>query len=194
MRVYWGGADLAHNYHALYPDQRWAYDLVIEPAGLGSPRVEDYGCWDQPVLAPITGVVSSIHDGDPDGTPGVVAETENYAGNHVVVKSDATGTYLIVAHLERGTVAVKPGDRIEEGQPIGRCGNSGRSSEPHVHLHHQRQEVGPFPIGLAEGLPLFFRDHRGPAMPSGGVEKRGDRIILLGDVIEHAPKQAENFW
>ncbi len=194
MRVYWGGEALEHNYHALYPDQRWAYDLVIEPAGVMSARLEDYGCWNQPVLAPMAGVVASIHDGDPDATPGIIPDTENYAGNHVVIRSETTGTHLLVAHLARGSIEVKPGDRIEEGRPIGRCGNSGRSSEPHVHLHHQKQEIGPFPNGLAEGLPLFFRDHRGPAMPKGGVEKRDDRIILLGEVIEHSAEQARGFW
>jgi hypothetical protein len=194
MRVYWGGEDLAHNYHALYPDQRWAYDLVIEPAGVGSKELSDYGCWNEPVLAPMAGIVSSIHDGDPDATPGTIAETENYAGNHVVLKSEQTGTYLLVAHLAKGSVEVKPEQRVEEGQRIGRCGNSGRTSEPHIHVHHQRQEIGPFPIGVAEGLPLFFRDHLGPAMPKGGAEKLEDRIVLSGDVIEHAAEQARRFW
>jgi hypothetical protein len=194
MRVYWGGEDLEHNYHALYPDQRWAYDLVIEPAGLGSTRVEDYGCWDQPVLAPIAGLVTSTRDGDPDATPGTISDTENHAGNHVVLKVEETGTHLLIAHLKRGSVEVKPGDRVAEGSPLGRCGNSGRTSEPHVHVHHQRQEIGPVPLGFAEGLPLFFRDHRGPRMPKGGAEKRDDRIVLLGDVIEHAPEQARRFW
>jgi hypothetical protein len=194
MRVYWGGEELEHNYHALYPDQRWAYDLVIEPAGIGSSRLEDYGCWDRPVLAPMSGVVSSSHDGEPDETPGKIADTDNYAGNHVVLKSETTGTHLLIAHLARGSVTVKAGDRVDEGDELGRCGNSGRTSEPHVHLHHQRQEIGPFPLGLAEGLPLFFRDHAGPAMPRGGATKRDDRIVLLGDVIEHAPRQARHFW
>jgi hypothetical protein len=194
MRVYWGGADLSHNYHALYPDQRWAYDLVIEPAGVRSARAEDYGCWDRPVLAPIAGVVDSVHDGDPDATPGRIEETDNYAGNHVVLKVEEIGTYLLIAHLKNGSVGVAAGEKVAEGQPIGRCGNSGRSSEPHVHLHHQRQQIGPYPLGFAEGLPLFFRDQRGPRMPNGGVDDRGDRIVLLGDVIEHAPEQARLFW
>lgn len=194
MRVAWGGEDLEHNYHALYPDQRWAYDLVIEPAGLLSKDPTDYGCWDQPVLAPVAGVVSLMHDGDPDAAPGAIEETENAAGNHVVLEVEETKTYLLIAHLKRGSVAVKEGDRVEEGSPIGRCGNSGRTSEPHVHLHHQRQKIGPLPLGFGEGLPLFFRDHVGPPMPKGGMEKRDDRIVLLGDVIEHAPKQARRFW
>lgn len=185
MRVYWGGPDLEQNYHALYPDQRWAYDLVIEPAGTLSPELEDYGCWGVPVVASVEGVVSSVHDGEPDETPGQVAETEAFAGNHVVIEAAETGTYLLIAHLMKGSVAVRPGQHVAPDTPIGRCGNSGRTSEPHVHVHHQRQEVGPFPLGLAEGLPLFFRDVQGPRMPVGGAEKEEGRVRMTGDFVKH---------
>lgn len=183
MRVYWGGEAIEHNYHALYPDQRWAYDLVVEPAGVGSSRLEDYGCYGVPVLAPIGGRIFGVLDGEPDQPPGVVADTDVFAGNHVVIELEATKTYLLIAHLARGSVAVKPNDRVSEGDVIGKCGSSGRTSEPHVHIHHQRQPIGPYPIGLAEGLPLAFRGDR--PSPRGGVEKHGDRLVLLGDRIEH---------
>lgn len=55
------------------------------------------------------------------------------------------------------------------GARIGACGNSGHSSEPHVHIHAQRQDPRTNPINYAEGLPLFFRDHDGAPMPLGGV-------------------------
>ena len=186
MQVYWGGDQLEQNYHALYPDQRFAYDLVIPPAGILSDRLEDYGCFDVPVLAPIDGTVSAVHDGEPDQTPGVVAETEIYAGNHVVLRVDATQTHLLLAHLKQGSVQVDVGAQVKEGQVLGRCGNSGRTSEPHVHLHHQRQPVGEgYPLGFAEGLPLFFRDQTGPERPVGGVREMDERIELSGDQIAH---------
>lgn len=187
MRVYWGGPELERNYHALYPDQRWAYDLVVEPAGSLSSNPDDYGCWGVPVVAPVKGVVSSVLDGEPDQIPGQVADTEAFAGNHVVIKAEQTGTYLVIAHLMKGSVAVRAGQNVEPGTPVGRCGNSGRTSEPHVHVHHQRQEVGPFPLGFAEGLPLFFKDHEGPRMPSGGADKTSDRVVLTGDEVRHLP-------
>jgi hypothetical protein len=61
------------------------------------------------------------------------------------------------------------GQRVEEGQEIGQCGNSGNTSEPHIHIHHQRQDPPVVPLNFAEGLPLFFRDHDGAAMPEGGI-------------------------
>ena len=94
-------------------------------------------------------------------------------------------TYLLIAHLKPGSVLVRAGDRVREGQPIGLCGNSGNTSEPHIHIHHQRQDPKGRPINFSEGLPLYFRDHDGAAMPEGGVEVRGGKIALKGAVIIH---------
>src|SRR5687767_13946491 len=73
LRVAWGGDSLETNYHASYPDQRWAYDLTVEPSFNGSARLEDYGCWGVPVVAPAAGWVVRAHDGEPDETPGAVS-------------------------------------------------------------------------------------------------------------------------
>lgn len=56
-----------------------------------------------------------------------------------------------------GTVAVSVGDEVKNGDYLGKVGNSGTTSEPHLHIHHQRQDSTKtiHPI-LAEGLPLFF--------------------------------------
>jgi hypothetical protein len=185
LKVGWGGDTLATNYHAATPDQRWAYDLLVEPYAHGSERLEDYGCYGIPVLAPISGLVTLAHDGEPDAVPGVISN--NFlapAGNHVVIKLE-TGTYLLIAHLKPGSILVKPGDTVTEGQKIGECGNSGNTSEPHIHIHHQRQDPAVFPINFAEGLPLYFRDHDGEPMPEGGIELDGDTVTLTGDTIQH---------
>ncbi len=73
VRVAWGGDDVAHNQHAATPDQRWAYDLVIEPAASGSARLEDYGCYGKPVVAPLGATVHHVIDGEPDATPGALS-------------------------------------------------------------------------------------------------------------------------
>lgn len=184
--VYWGGPELKNNYHALYPDQRWAYDLVIQPAGHQSERLEDYGCFGVPIVAPASGTVVLAHDGEPDQTPPKIAPTTQAFGNHVAIKLPSK-TYLLIAHLKKGSVAVKAGQNIKEGAPIGACGNSGRTSEPHIHLHHQRQRPDPERVGLSEGLPLFFRNHQGPKMPNGGVEMRDGKMLLKGDTIQYTP-------
>lgn len=189
MRVAWGGDSIKTNYHAAVPDQRWAYDLVMEPYFSGSENVEDYGCYGKPVVAPIRGTVISAHNGEPDAVPGKVSNNLTApTGNHVMIQIEETGTYLVIAHLKPGSVAVETGSVVEEGQVIGQCGNSGNTSEPHIHIHHQRQNPTEFPINFAEGLPLYFRDHDGAPMPVGGIQQEGETIIPLGDVVQHIGK------
>ncbi|MBN2388528.1 MAG: peptidoglycan DD-metalloendopeptidase family protein [Anaerolineales bacterium] len=185
LLVAWGGDRLATNYHVIVPDQRWAYDFVVAPFFSGSNQLEEYGCYGVPVVAPIDGLVTAAHDGEPDATPGVLTNnSEAPTGNYVVIQME-TGTYLLIAHLKQGSVLVDAGQRVREGQPIGQCGNSGNTSEPHIHIHHQRQDPSMYPINFAEGLPLFFRDHDGPPMPEGGFEIVDDLPVPLGPTVQH---------
>lgn len=189
LRVVWGGDSVKTNYHAVTPDQRWAYDLLVEPYLSGSPNLEDYGCYGVPVLAPISGTIVSAHDGEPDETPGAGSNNiEAPTGNHVMIRIEETGTYLVIAHLKEGSVAVETGDVVEEGQLLGECGNSGNTSEPHIHIHHQRQDPTVYPLNFAEGLPLYFRDHDGEPMPVGGVLIEGETVTATGDIVQHIGK------
>ncbi|HXV60013.1 MAG TPA: M23 family metallopeptidase [Vicinamibacteria bacterium] len=188
LTVAWGGDRIEVNYHAIVPDQRWAYDLFAEPYLTGSDRLQDYGCYGIPVVAPAAGWVASVHDGSPDVVPGQSSlNLETPFGNHVVIELP-TGTYLVIAHLQEGSVAVKAGDSVEEGEPIGRCGNSGNTSEPHIHIHHQRQDPAVYPVNFAEGLPLFFRDHDGPPMPEGGIRRTDGKLLATGISVRHRPR------
>ncbi len=185
LRVFWGGDRLETNQHAITPDQRWAYDLGTEPYFHGSTNLEDYGCYGVPVVAPIAGQVSAAHDGVPDQAGGqYVPNLEAPLGNHVIIRME-TGTYLVIAHLKPGSVAVAAGETVVEGQVIGACGNSGNTSEPHIHIHHQRQDPSIYPLNFAEGLPLFFRDHDGAPMPVGGVRIEGETATATGDLVQH---------
>lgn len=191
MRVMWGGDELHANYHAQLPDQRWAYDLSVEPAAHGSKRLEDYGCFGTPIVAPVRGRVHAAHDGEPDTEPATIPS--NYKaplGNHLVLALE--DRFLVIAHMKRGSVVAHEGDLIEEGAPVGQCGNSGNTSEPHVHVHVQRQDPKKYPVNLAEGLPLFFRDHDGAPMPRGGFEIVGGKIVLRGDKVRHLGKTEQH--
>ncbi len=186
LKVAWGGDRLKTNYHAKTPDQRWAYDLLVEPYLVGSDRLEDYGCYGIPVLAPASGTVTVAHDGEVDARPGVLAGMSvPPTGNHVAIRLDTTGTYLVLAHFKPGSVAVAVGDHVAEGQVVGLCGNSGNTSEPHIHIHHQRQDPAEVPVGFAEGLPLYFRDHDGEPMPEGGLEERDGKAVTVGATVRH---------
>ncbi|MCA9970012.1 MAG: M23 family metallopeptidase [Anaerolineales bacterium] len=186
LQVAWGGDTPQTNYHVITPDQRWAYDLFVEPYVSGSDRLEDYGCYGVPVVAPAAGLVSQAHDGEADETPGVISNNRTAPkGNYVVLQLPETGTYLLIAHLKQGSVAVQTGDTVAEGQLIGQCGNSGNTSEPHIHIHHQRQDPAVYPLNFAEGLPLYFRDHDGPAMPLGGFAIVGETAVATGNLVRH---------
>lgn len=186
LKVAWGGDNIENNYHSAVPDQRWAYDLIVEPYLLENAELEDYGCYGVPVFAPADALVIAAQDGEPDATPGEISNNiEAPLGNFVALQLPETGTYLIIAHMKPGSVLVEAGDTVEEGQQIGQCGNSGNTSEPHIHIHHQRQDPTLFPVNFAEGLPLYFRDHDGEPMPTGGVRLEGEEIFAEGAVVQH---------
>jgi hypothetical protein len=147
------------------------------------------------VLAPIAATVHQALDGEPDIAIGTtLADPSRLLGNHAILKLD-DGTYLVIAHLKQGSVQVKTGDAVTEGQPLGECGNSGNTSEPHIHIHHQRRDPlsvnGDLNLGvnLAEGLPLYFRDHDGKPMPEGGIAIHGESFELIGDVVTHGARK-----
>jgi murein DD-endopeptidase MepM/ murein hydrolase activator NlpD len=156
--VFWGGRTIETNYHAADKAQRFAYDFLVHRNGSshsGDPsKLENYHCWNQVVLAPADATVAAVADGLPDQPIGQ-ADAQNVAGNHVVLDL-GDSEFAFLAHLKRGSVAVKAGDRVERGQPLGRCGNSGNTSEPHLHFHLQTTPD----LTQGEGLPAFFHDYR----------------------------------
>lgn len=165
----WGGNSVKDNApHAVWSSERWAYDLVMEPYNTGSTRAEDYGIWNQEVYAPLDAVVIAAYDEEADITPGS-EDILSMEGNHVYLKIAGTGTYLLLNHLKQHSVTVDVGDSVRAGDLLGRVGNSGSTSEPHLHIHHQRQNptVTLLPI-LAEGLPLYFETAEGASMPVKG--------------------------
>lgn len=165
MIVGWGGDTLEDNYHAWLPFERWAYDLMVMPAMVDSSNLEDYGIYGMEIVAPVSGTIVGAYDGYPDEIPNT-DEADNM-GNYVYLEIEETGTYLVIGHIKPNSLLVKEGEYVKEGTPLAQAGNSGMSSEPHVHIHHQRQNPNEVYL-LAEGLPLYFRDIEGDPMPKGG--------------------------
>lgn len=168
--VGWGGDTTKVNLpHATWASERWAYDLVMKPYDTGEHELESYGIWNKEVVAPVSGVVVEAYDDEEDIMPNT-EESKSSEGNHVYIKIYETSTYLLLNHLKKGSVTVKNGDPVKEGQVIGRVGNSGSTSEPHLHIHHQRQDPTKmlFPI-FAEGLPLYFEGTNENPMPEKGA-------------------------
>ena len=121
-----------------------------------------------PILAPVSGTVVAAIDGELDHEarrsqlaliPYALSQARRIregvraiAGNHVVIAMDSSGPFVLIAHLRRGTVNVTVGSVVEVGETIGSCGNSGNSTQPHVHVQVTDSTVWP----TARGCPIIF--------------------------------------
>ena len=130
------GFDGPHTHRAPW---QHALDFVISESGTthrgSGSRLEDYYCFGAPVVAPASGTVAALRDDLPDNRPGEVNTAQNW-GNHVLIRT-AAGGYVMLAHLRRGSAKPSLGQWIAAGEPLGACGNSGRSLQPHLHLQAQ---------------------------------------------------------
>jgi hypothetical protein len=144
----------------LYPDGRTLHGDPLNNAS--------YRAYGAELLAVADGTVSLTHDGIPENVPDPVARAvpmspETLTGNYVLVEI-AKGAYALYAHVQPGSITVKPGDRVRRGTVLARLGNSGNSTEPHLHFHIVDRRS---PLD-AEGLPYAF--------DSFGLEAAGDEI------------------
>lgn len=136
--------------------QSYALDIVrmdrfgLRARGLWPGEPRGYLIFGEPVYAPCAGAVARAEDGHPDHKP-PSADPGRPAGNHVLLKCAEAD--VLLAHLMRASLAVRPGDWVDQGQLIGKVGNSGLSAEPHLHLHAQHRGSGGDFLS-AEPMPL----------------------------------------
>jgi hypothetical protein len=179
-----GGRSALVNHHYPIRSQRYALDLVMPIGGRevkGDPnRLDSYAAYGQPLYAPADGRVSRVVNDRPD-VPIGATDLEQIVGNHIVIEV-GRGRWVLLAHLMKGSVLVSEGQQVRRGQPIARCGNSGNTSGPHLHL--QAQNGPDFEASDLVSLPIIFRDimliRRGrPWRGTIGDLRRNDRIIPL---------------
>jgi hypothetical protein len=138
-----GGNHVMLNAHQVVPSQRFAVDIVALSAGgwrargLRPLELPDYYIWGAVVHSPCDGMVVHVVDGLPD-LPIGERDGDRQAGNHVVIRKQGAEVLVLLAHLQQGSVRVAEGDQVRAGDPIGRVGNSGNTSEPHLHVHALR--------------------------------------------------------
>lgn len=149
-----------------------------------------------PVLAPLGGTVVHVHDDEPDhharrsqlslvpyalGQAGRIRRgAAGLAGNHVVLQLAQGRGYVALAHLQCGSICVSSGDLVRAGQQLGACGNSGNSTEPHVHLQVMD---GANPME-ALGVPIAFQKFREHHRGTNHVIESG--LPAEGSIIEPA--------
>ncbi|MFE2206077.1 M23 family metallopeptidase [Streptomyces rubiginosohelvolus] len=173
------------------PAFRWIWPLVR--------RNRAFPAFGAPLLAVADATVVRASDGQRDhlsrtslagflylmlieGNARSIAGAHRVIGNHVILDL-GDGTYAVYAHARRGSLRVKAGDTVRAGQRIGSVGNSGNSSEPHLHVHLMD---GP-DLDDARGVPFSWR---GVGVPANGetftVDAAGGRVAEAGERIDEA--------
>ena len=158
-----GGGSSDVNHHFLNESQRFALDilrlnwLTMRAWGFFPRQLGRYAIYGTQVLCPVAGVVTAVVDGLPDMDPLVQRDADDIAGNHIVIQCAArTDTFVGLAHLLAGSIQVRVGDAVSAGQPLARVGNSGNTTEPHLHIH---AKTGGEPDCMldGQGVPLHIR-------------------------------------
>jgi len=155
--VFWGGDTKELNHHVEVEAQTGALDIIITDVNGKSYKNngeenEDYYAFEKELIAPCDAEVVLVVDGIKDNKPG---EFNSYyiIGNTVILKTN-NDEYLLFAHFKQNSIIVKQGENVKKGELLGLCGNSGNSSEPHLHFHIQNVED----INKATGAKSYFEE------------------------------------
>jgi hypothetical protein len=173
----------------------WRTLLATEP-------VDRFFAYGRPVLAPAPGRVVQVHDGELDHAgrrsqlalvPYALGQRDRLrrgvaavAGNHLVIALHGSGVFVALAHLRAGSVRVAVGEEVSTGQPVAECGNSGNSTQPHVHV----QLMDSLDLSVACGVPMAFRHFREWPRRSARFEIKESGLPEEGAVVEPLPAHA----
>lgn len=153
--VNWGGDTKEQNYHIDSEAQKNAFDFVIKNEEGNSYKTngktnEDYYAFGKQIIAPCVGEVILVVDGINDNIPG--ESNLMYIPRNTIIIRTQNNEYLFFAHFKQNSIMVKQGQKVSLGDLLGLCGNSGNSSEPHLHFHVQNTEN----TNIATGMKCYF--------------------------------------
>lgn len=172
--VFWGGTNVEQNYHVAEISQQFAYDILMVDDGSsfqGDPKKnESYYAFGKDIIAPCDARVVSVIKGVKDNVPGIL-NPDQLTGNTIVLEAD-TNEYILMAHLREGSITVQEGQDVRQGDVLAQCGNSGNSTEPHLHLSLQNH----IDMEKSTGAKLFF-----------------ERVIVNGEIKEDYLPVKEDF-
>jgi murein DD-endopeptidase MepM/ murein hydrolase activator NlpD len=176
--VIWGGDTRELNYHVESQQQKNAFDIVMMDSNHSTHKADgsketEYKAYAQKIYAPCDGEVVTAIDGVKDNIPG---EMNGFyiPGNMIVIRT-SRNEYLYFCHLKEHSVNVKEGQKVKAGQMIGLCGNSGHTTEPHLHFHIEN--CGDLSAGT--GVKCFFSN-----IDVNGKEQ-AECSPIKGDVISN---------
>ncbi|MCW3788922.1 DUF3887 domain-containing protein [Plebeiibacterium sediminum] len=174
--VFWGGDSKELNYHIESEAQKNAFDIIIidengKTFKTNGKSNDDYYAFGKEIIAPCDAEVVLVVDGVKDNIPGELNPIY-LPGNTVILKT-AHHEYLFFAHFKQNSIEVKQGQSVKQGELLGLCGNSGNSTEAHLHFHIQNVED----MNKATGMKCYFKE----IIVNDSVKKdyspiKGDRI------------------
>ena len=152
-----GGGSTTLNHHHGDRSQRYAIDIVAlngygaRARGIMPGDLSDYVIYDRAVKSPCSGIAINVRDGIEDNR---ITQTNirEPAGNHVILACGSAR--VLLAHFRKGSLAVSAGESVTTGETLGRVGNSGNSSEPHLHMHAFLGGTADYNEGV--GVPMTF--------------------------------------
>jgi len=174
--VFWGGDTKELNYHVEHRAQKNAFDFLITDENGKSFQTdgksnEDYYAFGKELIAPSDAEVVLVVDGVKDNIPGEMNPLY-VPGNTVILKTE-NNEFLFFAHFKQHSIAVKQGQLVKQGDLLGLCGNSGNSSEAHLHFHIQNVED----MNKATGAKSYFEEiHVNGELKSDYSPVKGEKV------------------
>lgn len=175
----WGGDTAELNYHVESNAQKNAFDFLITDKDGKSYKTdgktnEDYYAFGKELIAPCDGEIVLAVDGVDDNVPGELNPI--YVPGNTVILKTINNEYLFFAHFKQNSIKVKQGQKVEKGEILGLSGNSGNSSEPHLHFHIQNIKD----MNVATGVKCYFDQ----IIVDGEMKK--DYSPIKGEKIQNA--------
>ena len=137
-----GGVSPFLNGHFHVKPQNYAIDIVgLNNIGMrassitGGSNLNNYVIYGEPIYSPCKGTVAIVVDKYDDQAP-PKTDREHLAGNHVLIEYE--GVEILLAHLKKGSIKVSVGDTVNTNTLLGQVGNTGNTSEPHLHMHVEK--------------------------------------------------------
>jgi hypothetical protein len=193
------GERFAIDFIAVVGDRRQTADRRDWRTFVASEPPERFLAFGQPILAPADGTVVDAHDGEIDhaarrsqlalipyalGQRGRLRQgVQAIAGNYLIISLRGGTAFVALVHLQAGSLRVAIGNAVTTGQPVAACGNSGNSTQPHLHI----QVMDSPDLSIAQGRPMTFRRFR--EWPRGAKHPRIRESGVPGEgaVVEPLP-------
>jgi len=161
INVVQGGSSGIINYHGLFAEPQ-TYALDMNRLDSGGQRADGfypsdpkaYEVFGDTVYSPVNGTVVKQQDHLPDLQPPETSD-RSATGNHIWIRNDSL--YFVLAHLKQHSVIVSAGKKVSAGRPLAQVGNTGNTSEPHLHLHavyYPESKTPPIDSLLYSGIPV----------------------------------------